>query len=122
MLKDYSSEFAMSDIAENKTLAGLMYVLFFVFFVFMFIKPYSEFIKFHANQVLLFIMLLLPSALVMGIASMILIKFATAYAWIPYVAILGPMAIIWLVQMISAFKGQARKVPFIGEKVFIRWE
>lgn len=106
---DCVNHFSSTDIRENKTIAALSYLLFFLPFI---TAKNSAFARFHANQSLLLLLLsiggkvilsFLPfSGFLKGIFSMVLF-------------------LVYVVMIATTITGQARKLPFIGDITLIHY-
>ncbi len=113
--------FSAEDIEKNKTMAGICYLIPILPFILM---KDSKFIKFHANQILLIILL--------GIALGLLTILNTALLFSPALRSLGfilnlifsllsfVLSIISLINMIAAFQGNAKRIPLIGKITIIK--
>lgn len=113
--------FDAKDIEKNKMLAGLGYI---IFFLPMIVMNESKFARFHANQILLLLIpevgitlvgtvfsTMLMASLLFGLAGIIsFITFALDL-------VVGVAA---LMNMIAAFRGEAKRVPFIGHITLIK--
>lgn len=93
------------DVKENKVMAILAYVLFFLPLI---ICPKSQFARFHANQGLL----LFITSFVIGLAAKI----------VPWVGslIIGPLGglaclALFLFGVVAAARGELKPLPLIGE-------
>ncbi len=114
------SGFDPVDVENNKTMAGVGYIVPILQFIMM---KDSKFIKFHANQVLLFI---ICGALLGGGASAVITMVAmTGYFWAA--GIIGflcspiylTLSILGIINMVAAFKGEAKRFPIIGKYTII---
>lgn len=91
-------EVSKADIEKNKTMAVLAWIIFFI--PLLTDAKDSPYAKFHANQSLLVAILYL----VAGVTSFLLIGF-----------LLYPVALIfWIMGIISASKGEMKRLPIIG--------
>lgn len=97
-----STGFEASDIEKNKTMAILAWVIFFI--PLLTDAKDSKFAKFHANQSLLVVLL----SIVGGILTSTLVG---AIVGIP--ASIAAL-VFWIMGIISASQGQAKRTPLIG--------
>lgn len=108
------------DVENNKTMAGVGYIVPILLFIMM---KDSKFIKFHANQVLLF---LICGLLLGGTASALIaiVAFSGNFIVMGIIGLLcSPiylsLSILGLINMIAAFKGEAKRFPIIGKYTLI---
>lgn len=113
--------FDPKDIEKNKTMAGLGYI---IFFLPMIVMNESKFARFHANQILLLLIPEVVVTLVGTVLSTILIaSFSFGLAGIisfimfAFSIVIGVAAIM---NMIAAFRGEAKRIPFIGHISIIK--
>lgn len=102
-------EFELEDIQQNKTMAGLAYILFFLPLI---ATPDSKFAKFHANQGLILLILAVVGNIVLGMIPII------GWVLIPpfslFILILGIMGLI------NGFGGKVKRLPLIGNFTIIK--
>lgn len=112
--------FDPADIEQNKTMAGVGYLVPILPFILM---KDSKFIKFHANQILVFG---ITAFLVCGLSSIILIAAAASLNF-TLMAIVGFLSsplylvcsILSIMNMIAAFRGEAKRYPIVGKYTLI---
>lgn len=119
--KNVKNAFEKKDIEKNKVMAGLGYI---VFFIPMIVMNESKFARFHANQILL---LLIPEVAVTVIgtvlSTMLIASFSfwlaslISFIMLAFSIVIGVVAII---NMIAAFRGEARRIPLIGHITIIK--
>lgn len=119
--KNTKNAFDAKDIEKNKMMAGLGYI---IFFLPMIVMNESKFARFHANQILL---LLIPEIAVTVIGSILSTVFFASFLFglstiISIITFACSIAIgvVALINMIAAFRGEARRVPFIGHITIIK--
>lgn len=119
--KNTKNAFDKKDIEKNKMMAGLGYI---IFFLPMIVMNESKFARFHANQILL---LLIPEVVVTIIgttlSTMLFASFLFGLAsLISFVTFAFSLAIgvVAIINMIAAFRGEAKRVPFIGHITIIK--
>ena len=103
--------FDPEDIAKNKTMAGLAYIIFFLPLV---TDANSPFGRFHANQGLL----LLLAAIGVGLVSAIL-AFTIIVPIIGFIAHIAIM-VFAIIGLIDGLNGRAKFVPLIGKLKIIK--
>lgn len=113
--------FDAKDIEKNKMLAGLGYI---IFFLPMIVMNESKFARFHANQILLLLIPEVGITLVGTVLSTILIAsflfgLAGIVSFITFALDLV-VGVAALMNMIAAFRGEAKRVPFIGHITLIK--
>ncbi|MGI6436029.1 MAG: hypothetical protein ACOX0F_11835 [Syntrophomonadaceae bacterium] len=96
--------FAPGDIEQNKTMAGLAYILFFLPLV---ACPESQYGRFHANQGLLLLILGFGGGTVLTIIPII------GWLLLPIFS-LGVFALA-VIGLINGFGGKAKELPIIGK-------
>lgn len=96
--------FAPGDIEQNKTMAGLAYI---IFFLPLLACPDSKFGRYHANQGLLLLILGLGGSIVLTIIPII------GWLLLPIFG-LGVFALAVL-GLINGFGGKAKELPIIGK-------
>lgn len=119
--KNTKNAFDAKDIEKNKVMAGLGYI---IFFIPMIVMNESKFARFHANQILL---LLIPEVVVTAVGSILTTMLFASFSFglaslisfimLAFSIVIGVVAII---NMIAAFKGEAKRVPFIGHITIIK--
>ena len=119
--EQYQKRFDAKDIEKNKMLAGLGYI---IFFLPMIVMNESKFARFHANQILLLLIPEVGITLVGTVLSTILIAsflfgLAGIISFITFALDLV-VGVAALMNMIAAFRGEAKRVPFIGHITLIK--
>lgn len=112
--------FTNEDIEKNKTMAGLTYIVFIIGLIMM---KDSKFIKFHVNQIIvlyipMFILCMIHVAGGIALATSLKIKLALALNAGCSIIYLG-FTILAIINMIAAFKGEAKRIPIIGKWTII---
>lgn len=122
---DITDTFDGQDIKENSTMAGIAY---FIFFLPLIVNSKSSFSKYHVNQSLLILLSSLAVGIIGGVLSSI---FHTVYIpiignlfliviYIARFAVGLGIFILWIIEMIDAFNGKAKKYPIIGDITLIK--
>ena len=108
---DHTAEFDNVDISETKYLSLFCYfgVLFMIFA--MVAKPHSQFVRFHANQGLVLMILMFAASIVMIIPILGWIAGAVGYIFAVVCMIIG---------IVNSCKGQAKELPIIGRICIFR--
>lgn len=119
---DGSSEktFDPTDIEQNKTMAGLAYILFFLPLV---ACKDSQYGRFHANQGLLLLILSVVGSIALSVISNILISFTWHLYWITSLlhSAFGVLILVLAIMgLINGFNGKAKKLPIIGDIQIIK--
>lgn len=108
------------DIEQNKTMAGLAYILFFLPLI---ACKDSKYGRFHANQGLLLLILSVVGSIILSVISGILIAFTWRLFWFTSL-LYGAfgLSIIFLVitGLLNGLNGKAKSLPFIGEIQIIK--
>lgn len=108
------------DIEQNKTMAGLAYILFFLPLI---ACQDSQYGKFHANQGLLLLILSVVGGIALSVVSGILIALTWRLFWLTsfLYGAFGLFIIFWVITgLINGFNGKARRLPIIGEFQIIK--
>ena len=108
---DHTAEYDAVDISETKYLSLFCYfgVLFMIFA--MVAKPHSQFVRFHANQGLVLMILMFAASIVMIIPILGWIAGAVGYIFAGVCMIIG---------IVNSCKGQAKELPIIGRICIFR--
>lgn len=113
--------FDAKDIEKNKMMAGLGYI---IFFLPMIVMNESKFARFHANQILL---LLIPGVAVTLVgtvlSTILMVSFLFGLAGIISFLTFAldlVIGIVALMNMIAAFRGETKRIPFIGHITIIK--
>lgn len=108
--ESHEKNFLNEDIENNKIMAGLAYI---VFFLPLLSCPDSRFARFHANQSL--------SLLILGLGGSIILSIIPIIGWV----LLPLFSIIVLatafICMIGALNGKAKKLPLIGRIKLLKY-
>lgn len=96
--------YTMEDIENNKTMAGLAYLLFFLPLI---VCPESRYAKFHANQSLLLTITAILGYIVLAIVPII--------GWILMPIFSIGVLILWIIGLINGFGGKVKHLPIIGK-------
>jgi len=117
---DETDSMDAADIANNKTMGGLAY---FLFFLPLLACPDSKYGRFHANQGLMFLFLWIAGTVALKIISGIFYTiswrlhwFVSLISWIVWIPILA----IGILGLINGFTGKAKELPFIGKYRIIK--
>ncbi|WHH60928.1 hypothetical protein [Petroclostridium sp. X23] len=104
MVSDAVPAFDPEDIAKNKTMAGLAYLIFFLPLI---VCPQSKFARFHANQGLLL--------LILGFAGNIVLSMIPIIGWLlmPIFAIF--ILVLGVMGLINGLNGKVKELPLIGK-------
>ena len=103
---DVREIFYHQDIKNNKMVAGLSYL---VFFLPLLLRPHSAFCRFHANQALV-----LWIFIAANIALRMFLIFFPLFGRVLFYIIGIFLLCLMASGMISAFSGKAKKIPVIG--------
>lgn len=95
--------FDPADIEKNKAMAGLAYIIFFLPLI---ACPDSKFARFHANQALMVVLLIIAASIIMIIPILGWIVGFVAYIFAGVIGIMG---------LINGFTGKAKRLPLIGK-------
>ena len=119
--KNAKNAFDAKDIEKNKMMAGLGYI---IFFIPMIVMNESKFARFHANQILL---LLIPEVAVSIIGTILSTMLMASWSfWLAGLICLNTVGfsiavgVVAIINMIAAFRGEAKRVPFIGHITIIK--
>ncbi len=97
------------DIEQNKTMAGLAYLLFFLPLL---TCPESAYAKFHANQALVL--------LIVGVAGSIILSIIPVIGWV-LLPIFGiGVFILGILGLVNGFGGKAKPLPIIGRFTILK--
>ncbi len=101
--------FDATDIEQNKLVAALAYV---IFFIPLLAAPESKFGKFHANQGLLLLLVSLVVSIVIGFFPFI----GFMFSWIWSLVVLA----VVIMCFINAYNGKAEELPLIGHITILK--
>ena len=97
------------DVENNKTMAGLAYLLFFLPLL---ACPESRYAKFHANQALILLIAAIAGNVVLGIIPII------GWLLIPIYGI--GVLILGIMGLVNGFGGKAKELPLIGKFTILK--
>ncbi|MDR2532095.1 MAG: hypothetical protein LBC82_04555 [Oscillospiraceae bacterium] len=121
---DYTSSFDQQDIASNKGISLVAYILFFIPLI---VAPNSKFARFHANQGLIIFILGFFSSILQGIFSFGSWSWQWSRSWSnwsnwffnPFSIIFGLFGLILFAGIVygivNAVNGRAIELPLIGK-------
>jgi len=92
------------DIEQNKTMAGLAYILFFLPLL---ACPDSQFGKFHANQALLLLLL--------GFGGSIVLTVIPVIGWLLLPIFALGVLVLAIIGLVNGFNGKVKELPLIGK-------
>lgn len=93
-----------ADIEQNKTMAGLAYLIFFLPLI---ACPDSKFGRYHANQALLLVIL--------GLGGSIILSMIPIIGWV-LLPIFGLFVFVLAIMgLINGFSGKVKELPLIGK-------
>ncbi|MFA5693203.1 MAG: DUF4870 domain-containing protein [Acholeplasmataceae bacterium] len=101
--RDETSNFTKEDIDNNKTMAGLAYLIFFLPLV---ATPDSKYAKFHANQGLNVLLASVLGTVILGIIPII--------GWILLPIYGVAVLVLAIMGLVNGFGGKAVRLPLIG--------
>lgn len=97
------------DIENNKTMAGLSYLLFFLPLI---ACPESKYARFHANQALLLLILGMAGNVILGIIPVI------GWMLLPVFGI--GVLVLGIMGLVNGFGGKAKRLPLIGKFAILK--
>ncbi|MGD9473906.1 MAG: DUF4870 domain-containing protein [Eubacteriaceae bacterium] len=106
-------EFTQEDIEDNKVMAALAYILFFLPLI---VCPESAYGKFHANQGLVLLIVSVAGSIVLGIISAII----PFIGWIVQLIFSLAVLAFAILGIVNALNGKANKLPLIGEITILK--
>jgi uncharacterized membrane protein len=106
-------EFTQEDIEDNKVMAALAYILFFLPLI---VCPESAYGKFHANQGLVLLIVSVGGSIVLGIISAII----PFIGWIVQLIFSLAVLVFAILGIVNALNGKANKLPLIGEITILK--
>lgn len=106
-------EFTQEDIEDNKVMAALAYILFFLPLI---VCPESAYGKFHANQGLVLLIVSVAGSIVLGIISAII----PFIGWIAQLIFSLAVLAFAILGIVNALNGKANKLPLIGEITILK--
>lgn len=92
------------DIEQNKTMAGLAYILFFLPLL---VCPDSKFGRYHANQALLLLILSFAGSTVLTIIPII--------GWLLLPLFILGILVLAIMGLVNGFNGKVKALPIIGK-------
>lgn len=112
--------FTTEDIENNKTMAGISYLVFIIGIIMM---KDSKFIKFHLNQIIL---IYIPTCVLAILHVLILTVLASGLHFkammasnIIFVIFYLFFSIFAIINMVAAFQGKAKRIPLLGKITII---
>ncbi len=96
--------FEQTDIDNNKVMAGLAYL---IFFLPLLVCPQSKYAKFHANQALLLFIVAIAGNIILGIIPII--------GWLLMPLFAVAIFIFAIVGLVNGFSGKAKRLPVFGK-------
>lgn len=118
--RNLEETFDPTDIEQNKTMAGLAYILFFLPLI---ACKDSQYGKFHANQGLLLLILGIVGSIALSVVSGILIALTWRLFWFTsllYGAFSLLIIFLLITGLINGLNGKAKQLPVIGEIQIIK--
>jgi len=103
-LQEQTNTFEQTDIDNNKTMAGLAYL---IFFLPLLVCPQSKYARFHANQALLLFIVAIAGNIILGIIPII--------GWILMPLFALAIFILAIMGLINGFSGKAKRLPVFGK-------
>lgn len=97
-------EYDAQDIEENKTIAGLAYLIFFLPLI---ATPDSKFAKFHANQGLILFILAVAGNIILGMIPFI------GWLLIPIFTLF--VLVLGIIGLMNGLNGKSKELPLIGK-------
>lgn len=94
-----------SDVSQNKTMAILSYILFFI--PLLTSAKNSKFAIFHANQSLILLIISIAGGIISGLVPVVGTLISTVVS-------LGVL-VLWVMGIINAANGEMKPLPLIGE-------
>ena len=117
---DTTSEYDPKDIADNKVMAILAYILFFIPLIAGTYKT-SPYVKFHTNQGTALFILYAAYGIVQRVLLTIFYVVFSHLLWGIYVLISAVLGLLWLIPfvlfiigIVNAANGKAKELPIIG--------
>jgi len=103
--------FTQEDINTNKTMGIIAYIL---FIIPLFVEPAknSPYAKFHINNAML---------IWIGYIATWIIGFIPILGWIIAFVCNIALFVFWIIGLIGAINGEARKLPLIGDIVLLKY-
>lgn len=98
------SMYTAEDIEENKNMAGLAYI---IFFLPLLAVPDSQYARFHANQGLLLLILAVGGQIILGVIPLL--------GWILMLPFGIFTLILGVMEMMNGFGGKVKELPLIGK-------
>ncbi|MGE5612943.1 MAG: hypothetical protein ACM3XR_00895 [Bacillota bacterium] len=103
-LQEQTGAFEQTDIDNNKTMAGLAYL---IFFLPLLACPQSKYAKFHANQALLLF--------IIAVAGNIILTIIPIIGWILLPIFNIAVFIFAILGLVNGFSGKAKRLPVFGK-------
>lgn len=96
--------YSVEDIENNKTMAGLAYLLFFLPLI---ACPESKYAKFHANQSLIL--------LITAVAGTVILSLIPIIGWVLAPIFSIAVLVLAVLGLINGLGGKAKRLPVIGK-------
>jgi len=109
---DETAEMDPADIEKNKTMGGLAYILFFLPLI---SCPDSKYARFHANQGLMLLILVIAANVVSRILHAVLGWGLRGIASLLSTVLFLAVTAIAVLGLINGFTGKAKELPVIGK-------
>lgn len=104
LMQEQTGTFEQTDIDNNKTMAGLAYLIFFLPLI---VCPQSKYARFHANQALLLLIVAIAGNIILGMIPII--------GWILMPLYALAIFILAIMGLINGFSGKAKRLPLFGK-------
>lgn len=101
--------FSSEDIAKNKTVAGLAYLIFFLPLI---AAPDSAFGRFHANQGLLLLIVSVAGGFILGLIPII--------GWVLMPIFWIGVMVLGIMGLINGLNGKAKELPLFGKYTILK--
>lgn len=106
LMEKKESDFEQDDIDNNKTMAGLAYL---IFFLPLLVCPQSKYAKFHANQALLLFIVSVAGSIVLNVIPIYM------FYWLVFPVFSLAIFVLAVVGLVNGFSGKANRLPIIGK-------
>lgn len=104
-----TENFEQEDINNNKTMAGLAYIIFFLPLI---VCPQSAFARFHANQGLLLLILSVVGTTILGVIPII--------GWMLIPIFCLAIFLLCIMGLVSGLQGNSKRLPLIGKYTILK--
>lgn len=109
IMQEQTEIFEQADIDNNKTVAGLAYLLFFLPLI---VCPQSKYGRFHANQGLLL--------LIVAIIGNIILSIIPIIGWILLPIYSLVIFVFFILGLVNGLTGKAKRLPVFGKYDLIK--